>query len=135
MTRFAAAGIAAASLLLATGCVRRTVTVNTKPEGALITLNDTVVGTSPVTKDFLWYGDYGVTARKEGYETLHAHQRLNAPWYQIPVIDLVTELILPIQFHDRQEINLELAPTKEIDRAELIQQAKQLRDDALYSKD
>lgn len=131
----AMAGVAMAGLLLSTGCVRRTVTVNTKPEGAMITLNDEVIGTSPITKDFLWYGDYGVTAQKDGYETLKSHKKFKTPWYQIPGIDLMTELLLPIQFHDRQEITLELTPAKEANRDELIQQAKQFRDEALYGSD
>jgi hypothetical protein len=127
--------ILATGLLLSAGCVRRTVTINTKPEGARITLNDEVVGTSPVTKDFLWYGDYGVMAEKEGYAVVKSHKRLNAPWYQLPVVDLFTELLLPVEFHDRQTIDLELAPSTEVNRDELIQKAKQVRDEALYGSD
>lgn len=128
----ALAAVLAAGWLLSTGCVRRTVTINTKPDGALITLNDEVIGTSPVSQDFLWYGDYSVSAEKNGYQVLKTHQRLNAPWYQLPVVDLFTELLMPVEFHDQQTIELELTPAKEVNREELIQQARQFRDEALY---
>jgi hypothetical protein len=127
--------VAMAGLLLASGCVRRTVTISTKPDGATITLNDEVIGTSPVTTDFLWYGDYGVMAQKDGYEVLKTNRRLDAPWFQLPAIDLMAELLLPIELHDRKEITLDLTPTQEVSRDELIQGAKQFRDEALYGSD
>lgn len=114
------------------GCVRRTVTINTQPQGATVTLNDEVIGTTPITTDFLWYGDYDVILRKEGYETLKTHQRLKAPWYQLPGIDFFTELLLPIRFHDRQEMAFDLQPAEPVDTEQLIEEAKTLRDEALH---
>ncbi len=127
--------LVAAATLSSSGCVRRTVTINTKPEGATVALNEEVVGTTPVTTDFLWYGDYDVLVRKEGYETLRTNRHLNAPWYQLPVIDFFAETLLPIPFHDRQQMEFELSPAKEISREQLIQNAKECRDEALYGTD
>ncbi len=120
---------------LTPGCVRRTVTVNTKPEGATVMLNDEVVGTSPVTTDFLWYGDYEVIIRKPGYETLKTNQRLKPPWFQLPVLDYLSEIVLPFEFHDRQQMAFDLTPAKEPTREELLQNARQFRDRALYETD
>ena len=64
--------------LLLCGCVERRLTINTKPQGALVTLNDEEIGESPVTVNFNWYGDYCVRISKEGYETLNTHQDLKA---------------------------------------------------------
>lgn len=114
------------------GCVRRTVTINTQPQGATVVLNDEVVGTSPVSTDFLWYGDYDVIIRKEGYETLKTHQELKAPWYQLPGIDFFTEILLPVEFHDRQTMEFTLEPAQPVDREKLIEDAGQFRDEALY---
>ena len=133
--RLAGLGLAMAGLILTTGCVRRTMTINTKPEGATITLNDEVIGTSPVSKDFLWSGDYAIKAEKAGYEVLNTHHVVKSPWYDLPGIDLVTDVLLPIKFHEQKAITLELTPAKEVNRDELIQQAKQFRDDALYGSD
>ena len=116
------------------GCVRRTVRIRTEPEGARITLNDEEVGTSPVTVDFTWYGDYDVICRKDGYETLRTHQRLEAPWYQVPVIDFFTEVLWPFTIHDRQEMYFELEPAREVNRPELIERAKEFRDRAIFAE-
>ncbi|HOB75794.1 MAG TPA: PEGA domain-containing protein [Phycisphaerae bacterium] len=117
------------------GCVRRTVTINTQPQGATVSLNDEVVGTTPVTTDFLWYGDYDVIIRKEGYETLKTNHRLKAPWYQAPGLDFFTEILLPFQFHDRQQMFFELKPAEPVDPDKFIQDAKNARDEALYGTD
>ena len=119
-------------LLFLAGCVRRTVTINTAPQGARIILNDEEVGTSPVSVDFTWYGDYDVIVRHEGYETLQTHHRLNAPWYQIPPIDLFAEALVPFTIHDRHEMYFELEPRKPIDRTQLVKEAGDIRDRTLY---
>ena len=91
-------------VLLSFGCVRRTVTINTDPQGARVILNDEEVGTSPVSVDFTWYGDYDVIIRHEAYETLHTHKRIKAPWYQVPPIDFFAEAFVPFTIHDRHEM-------------------------------
>lgn len=81
-------------------CVRRTITITTEPPGALVFLNDQEVGRSKVSTDFLWYGDYGVTVRKKGYETLKTNWKINPPWYQRIPIDFVAEVLWPGRIHD-----------------------------------
>ena len=121
--------------LAATGCIRRTVTVNTDPQGASVTLNDQRVGTSPVTVDFTFYGDYDVILEKQGYETLHTHQRLKTPWYELPGIDFFTEVLVPSTVHDHQQMSFTLQPAKPIDTTELKRQAQEFRERALYEED
>ncbi len=126
--------IAAAVLCLAgtSGCLRRTITFNTEPQGAAITLNDEQIGTSPVSVDVNWYGDYDIVARKDGYQTLSTHQRIPAPWYDLPPFDLFAE-ILPIKIHDRHEVALALEEAKPVDRETLIGRAEEVRDQTLFS--
>ena len=124
-----------AVFVAAAGCVRRTVTINTDPQEARVILNDEEVGTSPVSVDFTWYGDYDVTIRKEGYETLHTHHRLDAPWYQLPVIDFFAEALVPFTVHDRQEMYFSLAEAKPIDRDQLVKDAVEFRDRSLFGED
>ena len=116
------------------GCVRRTVTIRTDPQGARITLNDEEIGSSPATTDFVWYGDYEVIVRKPGYATLQTHQRIDAPWYQWPAIDLLTEALLPIDFHDQHEFAYNLQPASQPARDDLIRQAQDLRERTLYKE-
>jgi len=115
-----------ASLLLA-GCVERKLTINTEPQGALITLNDEQIGVSPVTVAFNWYGDYGVRASKEGYETLETHQDLKAPPHDWIGLDFFAQVLYPGRIVDNYEWTFELAPRRDPTREELIEKADTLR--------
>ncbi len=121
--------------LLMVGCVRRTVTVKTDPQGAEVVLNDQAVGTSPVDVDFTWYGDYDVIIRKDGYETLNTHQRLVRPWYQYPPMDFVAEVLLPFDFHDQKEMSFTLQPAEKIEREQLVQDAEAFRERTLFGEE
>jgi hypothetical protein len=111
--------------LLSTGCVRRTLTVKSDPPGALVFLNGTEVGRTPLKRDFTWYGTYDVELRKEGYETLKAHGRVIAPWWQWVPIDLAAEL-LPL--HDRRTLAYTMRPYTEarIDPQQMLARAQQM---------
>ena len=119
------AGLTAAIIL--GGCVERKLTINTQPQGALVTLNDEEIGTSPVTVSFEWYGDYDVRISKEGFETLKTHRNLKAPWYDNFPFDLFTWLN-PERTVDEYEWTFELAPKKAISREALIQNAEALKE-------
>ena len=120
------------AFLLGLGCVERTVSITTEPSGATVILNDQEVGKSPVKVPFTWYGDYDVLVRKEGYETLKGHHRLNAPWYQWPVIDIFAECLVPYTIHDDRTMPtfvMEKATTP--DRKTLLENAQNLRREAI----
>ncbi|HOQ88291.1 MAG TPA: PEGA domain-containing protein [Phycisphaerae bacterium] len=135
--RRASVGILAAAVLAGglTGCVRRTVTIRTDPQGATVHLNDQTIGTTPVSTDFTWYGDYDVVIRKEGYQTLSTHERIDAPWYELPGLDFISEVLVPWTIHDQRELTYTLEPAKPVDAEQLLEEAKQMRDRTLYSED
>lgn len=110
------------------GCVERNLTVNTVPEGALVTLNDEEIGRAPVTTSFNWYGDYNVRISMPGYETLNTHRELKGPWYDKFPWDFFTNFLNPERIVDEYEWTFELEPKKKIDRDELIESATDLRD-------
>jgi hypothetical protein len=110
-----------------TGCVRRTMTITTEPPQALVFLNDEEVGRSEVSTDFLWYGDYDVVIRMEGYKTLKTHWRIDAPWYQIIPFDFFAEVLWPGHIHDRHFAHFELEPQEYPTSEELAQRAEELR--------
>ena len=117
------------------GCVRRTLTIETDPQGALVYLNDEEIGPSPVSADFTWYGDYDVVIRKEGYRTIHTHWNVKAPWYQIPPIDFFTDVLYPRRIHDQRRLELKLEPWREPDQDELVERAREMRVRALSEPD
>lgn len=91
------------------GCVERTLTVQTNPPGALITMNDQEIGRSPVARPFLWYGYYDVQVRKEGYQTLKTTTPVIAPWWQWIPFDFFAE-VLPFKFEDPHTVSYTLVP-------------------------
>ena len=123
---------AAVLLLIAAGCVERTVSINTEPQGATIFLNDQEVGKSPVKVPFTWYGDYDIVIRKHGYQTIETHHRLRTPWYQYPIIDLFAETLMPFTVHDDRVLEtFALQPYEPPSKEALLERADELRADAL----
>jgi hypothetical protein len=115
-----------AMLLTMAGCVERKLTINTNPSGAQVFLNDEEIGVSPVTTSFRWYGDYNVTIRKQGRETLQTHRKLEPPWYDYFPFDFAAEVIYPGRIVDSYTWSFDLEPQKEVGRQELIKAAEQL---------
>jgi hypothetical protein len=113
--------------LLLYGCVERQLTINTVPQAALVELNDEQIGTSPVTVNFNWYGDYNVRISKEGYETLSTHRRLKGPWYDMFPFDFFAQILNPKKIVDKYEWTFELELKKEVDRQQLLQDAQNLK--------
>lgn len=107
------------------GCVERKLTINTNPSGAQVFLNDEEIGTSPVTTSFKWYGDYNITIRKQGCETLQTHRKLQSPWYDYFPFDFAAQILYPGRIVDSYEWSFDLKPKKETGRQELIQTAEQ----------
>ncbi len=109
------------------GCVERTVTINSEPKGALVYLNDKEVGRTPVTVPFEWYGDYDVILRKEGYDPLKTHSKINAPWYELIPIDIFSELLYPGTIHDDRILEYELKAAEPTNQQELSERALDIR--------
>ena len=123
-----------ATLTVPSACVRRTITITTEPPNARVFLNDQEVGRSAVSTDFLWYGDYDVTLRKEGYETLQTHWTLKPPWYEHIPLDFFAEVLWPGQLHDAHAQHFVLETAKTPTQEEVISRAVETRDRALDAR-
>lgn len=114
------------AIVIFAGCVERELTINTKPEGALVVLNDEEIGESPVTVSFNWYGDYCIRISKEGYQTLDTHRELKTPWYDHFPFDFFA-MLNPKRTVDSYEWTFDLAPLQQPTREDLIQNAEKLK--------
>jgi hypothetical protein len=125
----------AMTLLLAAGCKQpeRTLVIESEPAGALVYLNGDEVGRTPMQYEFLWYGDYDVTLRKEGFETLKTHRELKAPLHMWVPFDLITEMA---GGKDRQTWRFEMQPTPETsaDAQAMFSRAAELRGELRSSR-
>lgn len=112
------------------GCVRRTIRITTEPPNALVFLNDREVGRSELETDFLFYGDYDVIIRKEGYETLKTHWEVKAPWYQLIPLDFFAEVVWPGRIHDVHARHFVLEEQKPPTADDLLERAAEARERA-----
>ena len=112
--------------ILTCGCVERELTINTKPQGANVVLNDEQIGTSPVTVAFNWYGDYNVRLNKDGYEDLNTHRNLKRPWHDYFPFDFFAEILWPQKIVHSYEWTFDLKEQNEMTRQELLDKAKEL---------
>ena len=119
--------IALISAVTAGGCVERKLTINTRPQGALVTLNDEEIGVSPVTVSFNWYGDYNVRISKDGFETLNTHRELKGPWYDQFPYDFFALVLNYKRIEDSYHWTFELEEKQQISREKLIENAEKLR--------
>jgi hypothetical protein len=122
---------AALACISALGCVRRTLTITTEPPQALVFLNDQEIGRTPISTDFIWYGDYDIIIRKEGFETLKTNWQIDPPWYQIMPIDFIAEVLWPAHLHDTHERHFALSQAEPPATEELIGRAIETRERAL----
>ena len=90
--------------------VRRELTIRSNPPGALVRVDDELVGVTPLTFRFQDYGSRLVTFYKDDFRTRSTRIRLRAPWYLRFPADFVSELLLPFGWRDRREITLDLSP-------------------------
>ena len=112
--------------LAAAGCVHRTLQIESSPPGALVYLNGEEAGRTPLRKEFLWYGTYDVQVRKEGYETLGHKEKVWAPWWQWPPIDLFAEA-LPLEDNHFARYELKPKTAATIDPQQVLGRAVRMR--------
>jgi hypothetical protein len=113
------------------GCLERTICVTTDPPGALVWINDTEVGRTPLETDFTFYGDYDVRVRREGYEPILTHAKANTPLHELPGIDLLAEAA-PVRLHNKVQWHWTLTPiaesvSKEGAEGDVVSRANELR--------
>jgi len=122
--------LGAATVLGPIGCVEQTLTVDSNPPGALVYLNDQEIGRTPLKRDFLWYGNYEVVVRTEGYETINTTADIEPPWWNNVPLDLLAAL-LPATLRDTDHhltYTLKPAPSHEPEVTGLLSRAQEMRE-------
>lgn len=122
-------GLGTLSLMMS-GCVSRRMMVMSDPPGALVLLEGREIGTTPVSVDFTYYGTRELTLVKDGYETLTVQQKVQAPWYQMPVVEFFADNLTPGHVTDRHQFRYALQPQRLVPNAELQRRAEMLRGEA-----
>ena len=108
------------------GCVQRTISITSEPDGALVHLNDEEVGRTPLKVPYSFYGTYDVRLEKEGFKPLWTKQKTEAPWWEAPGPDLFAEMIPNNKIEQQWHFDLELA--SDVTEEGLIERAGTLRE-------
>ncbi len=119
--------VLAVVLAVSSGCVRRRMTIRSNPPGALVYIDDQEIGTTPVSTYFTYYGTRKVKLIKDGFEPVTALERIRAPWYQLPVIDFVSENVVRRELRDERVLEFQLEPQRLVPTQELLSRASRLR--------
>lgn len=105
------------STLLLTGCVERKLIIRSQPEGADVRVDGTLVGKTPCDVPFAWYGTRKIELEKSGYESFTKTEEVLPPWWQYPVFDLFTDVLIPADFEDTRAFDYTMEPSP--DRVEV----------------
>lgn len=114
-------------LLASSGCVRRRMTVRTNPPGAIVSVDNQVIGTTPAATSFVYYGTREFRVEKDGYRTETIRRRFNPPWYQLPGLDFISETLWPGEIRDERIIDVELVPKTIEPTDSVVERADSLR--------
>ena len=125
------------SFTVFSGCVLRTLTINSEPSGATVYLDNTPIGETPVTIPFTYYGTRKITLEKTDadgkliYERKIIFEKLSTPVYQYFPLDFFSEIVLPMDIKDEHFFTYRLDPLSQPPTAEIqknvIKNAEELR--------
>lgn len=102
-------------------------TVRTNPPGAVVSVDNQVIGTTPAATSFTYYGTREIRVEKDGYRSEVLKTKVNPPWYQYPGLDFVTESLWPWEIRDERMVDVELVPLTLEPAGEVVTRADQLR--------
>jgi hypothetical protein len=109
------------------GCVQRRLTIRSNPPGALVYIDDYQIGTTPVSTDYVYYGNRKFRVIKDGYETMVVKQWIPPPWYEILPFEFVSENLIPFDIRDHRTLDFKLTPQVIVPTDQLLGRADALR--------
>lgn len=95
-------------LAVSSGCVRRIVSIDSQPQGAKVYYDRNLIGETPCTHEFLYYGSHYLELVKDGYANLKTKLKLKGPFYQYFPLTLISELLIPWQITDKHNFSFKL---------------------------
>jgi hypothetical protein len=108
--RHAVFAFSALATLSLNGCVERRYTIRSDPPGALAIVNGEEIGTTPVSRSFIFYGARDITLVADGYQTQRIIQPIKDPWYDNVLTSFFSENLVPFTIRDEREFNYKLLP-------------------------
>ncbi|WP_442484331.1 PEGA domain-containing protein [Aeoliella sp. SH292] len=114
-------------LASASGCVRRRLNVRSNPPGAMVFVDNQMIGTTPCSMDFTYYGTREIRLVKSGYETLTVNQPIPTPWWQVPPLDFFSDNFALHKIRDDRTVSFNLEQQMMLPAEEIIRRGEELR--------
>jgi hypothetical protein len=119
-------------LPLLSGCLaQRELVVTSEPPGAEVRIDEEYKGRTPLTLPFTHYGKRRVSLYLEGHIASSEVVSLSPPWYGRFPLDIFSEVLIPVGWHQTVRHHVELEPgTGKIPAPELnlvLERAESLR--------
>ncbi|MFC1631462.1 PEGA domain-containing protein [Candidatus Omnitrophota bacterium] len=95
-------------VVINSGCVRRIVTIDSKPPGAEVYLDRKLIGNTPLSHEFLYYGTHHLELVKPEHTNLRTEVKLKGPFYEYLPFSFITEVLIPWQLTDQHNLSFEL---------------------------
>ena len=104
--------------MLLTGCVKRTLLIESDPPGAKVWINETPAGITPVKYEFITHGRYKLRLEKSGFREVIAREMVRAPVYEWIPLDFIFEILVPIHLEDKHLFRYTLIAESPAERLE-----------------
>ncbi|GEM_PF-5386701 len=106
-----------------TGCLTKTLTITSTPSGALVSINDIEIGSTPVTTKWHGGGAYRFELKLKDYNTLTKVVNINPKWYGYPVIDMGADFMTTKKITDHKTLHFDMQKMQKVDLNKIKQQA------------
>ena len=109
--------------LCVTGCVKRTIVIESDPSGASVWINEHSLGRTPVSYEFITHGRYLFRLEKTGFRPLVTREMVRAPIYEWIPVDFVAENLVPVHLEDKHVFQYRLSPLPPEEKLRLEEKA------------
>lgn len=94
-------------------CTERILYIKSDPPDAKVIINGKEVGKTPYKQEFTFYGALEIILAKDGYNSAKLIKDVGVPWYQYPILDFITDVLIPLKIKDVTKINIQLEKTQQ----------------------
>ena len=100
--------LALSTALVLSGCVRRLVCIDSQPQGAEVYFDRKLIGQTPCTHEFLYYGSHHLELAKDSYANVRTAVKLKGPVYEYFPLSFFSEVLIPWEILDQHAFSFEL---------------------------
>ena len=118
--------------LFSTGCLSKKMAIESTPPGAIVSINDITLGSTPLTTSWHGGGTYRFRLTKKGFAPLVETIKIKHRWFSTPIIDMGADFMTTKDIVDHRTINFQLIPLKKEKLTFSRQKAKEMR--AVFEK-